>query len=284
MPDTQVKKPVVHRGRVIRTERITPHMIRVVLGGDGLDRLEAGKFTDHYIKMHFPLPGVEYADPTDIAAIRRDLPRDRWPRTRTYTIRDWDAEARELTVDFVHHGTTGVAGPWAASARPGDVIAFSGPGGGYAPSAEAGWHLLAGDESALPAVAAALESMPAGARARAFIEIGDARDEQVIESAADLELVWLHRGAATVGTLLVEAVTGLEFPDGPVQVFIHGEAHFVKELRRHLRADRGLLPGQLSVSGYWRRGADEDVWQATKGEWNRDPVPVNGADTTVASG
>jgi len=143
MADAQPKRPTTHRGRVVRTERLSPRMVRIVLGGEGLREFRAGKFTDHYIKMHFPLPGVEYADPTDIAAIRSHLPWEQWPRMRTYTVRSWDAEVAELTVDFVHHGTTGLAGPWAATANPGDEVALSGPGGGYTPSAEADWHLLA---------------------------------------------------------------------------------------------------------------------------------------------
>lgn len=270
MPDTGRRTTAAHLGRVVRKEWVSPHMVRVVLGGEGLRNFRADAFTDHYVKLHFPLPGVEYPDPTDVAAIRRDLPRDKWPRTRTYTVRNCDAEAGELTIDFVHHGPAGVAGPWAAAAEPGDVLVFSGPGGGYAPAVEADWHLLAGDESALPAIAASLEAMPAGARARALIEVGGPADEQPIDSAADLELTWLHRGSRAVGEALVEAVCALDFPVGSVQVFVHGEAHFVKAIRRHLRTERGLSPEQLSISGYWRRGADEDTWQATKSHWNQD--------------
>ncbi|MGW6972187.1 siderophore-interacting protein [Streptomyces sp. NPDC054952] len=274
MPEAQPRKRVVHRGRVLRTERIAPAMVRIVLHGEGLREFSAGRFTDHYVKMHFPPPGVEYADPTDIPAIRRDHPREEWPRTRTYSVRDWDAGTGRLTIDFVVHGTAGVAGPWAAAAQPGDEVVFSGPGGGYAPDTEADWHLLAGDESALPAIAAALEAMPADAVVRAFVEVDGPADEQPLSSPARVETTWLHRGARPVGEALVEAVTGLEFPAGSPQVFVHGEAHFVRELRRYLRVDRALPPTSLSVSGYWRRGADEEAWQATKGEWNSDPVPA----------
>ncbi|MFE7119664.1 siderophore-interacting protein [Streptomyces sp. NPDC057654] len=263
------KKPQQNHAQVIRTERLTPHMVRVVLGGEGLAQFAAGEFTDHYIKIVFPLDGVEYPEPFDMAQIRADMPRDKWPVVRTYTVRSWDPAARELAVDFVVHGDEGVAGPWAVRARPGDEVCFMGPGGAYAPGEEAGWHLLAGDESALPAIAAALERMPAGVPVRAFIEVADAAEQQDLKLPANAEVVWLHRGADAVGAQLIEAVRGLEFPAGDVQAFVHGEAGFVKELRRYLRVEREIPRERLSISGYWRAGHDEDGWQASKREWNQ---------------
>jgi NADPH-dependent ferric siderophore reductase len=254
--------------RVLRSERVTPHMIRVVLGGEDLAGLPLGDFTDHYVKLLFAPAGGAWPGPLDIEAVRRDLPREQWPTTRTYTVRAWDPVALELTIDFVHHGDEGLAGPWAAGVGPGDGIHFMGPGGGYAPDPAADWHLLAGDESALPAVAAAVEQLPPGARAKVFVEVEGPAEEQKLDTAGEAEIVWLHRGARPVGASLVEAVTALEFPPGDVQVFVHGEAGFVKELRRHLRLDRAVPRERLSVSGYWRRGTDEDGWQASKREWN----------------
>jgi NADPH-dependent ferric siderophore reductase len=201
--------------------------------------------------------------------VRAELPREQWPSTRTYTVRAWDAEAGELTIDFVHHGDKGLAGPWAASARPGDEISFNGPGGAYAPRADAGWPLLAGDESALPALGAALERLPESVPARVFVEVDGPQEEQELRTPAGTELVWLHRAGGRVGDLLVEAVEKLDFPDGDVHAFVHGEANFVKALRRHLRVDRGLPLEQLSISGYWRVGRDEDGWQSGKRDWNR---------------
>ncbi|MET9069386.1 siderophore-interacting protein [Streptosporangium sandarakinum] len=257
------------RGEVVRVERLTPHMIRVVLGGDGLAGFEAGEFTDHYVKLLFPPAGVVYPEPFDLAAVQRDLPREQWPTTRTYTVRAWDPVARELTLDFVHHGDSGLAGPWAARVRPGDEIHFLGPGGAYAPDPEAGWHLMAGDESALPAIAASLERLPATARAHVFLEVAGPEEEQPLNHPVDAEIVWLHRGDAPVGEALVAAVRALDFPEGEPHVFVHGEAGFVRDLRRHLRAERGLPLSRLSISGYWRVGRDDESWRATKKEWNR---------------
>ncbi|SHM08916.1 siderophore-interacting protein [Streptomyces yunnanensis] len=260
--------PTLHRARVRRTERLTPHMMRVVLGGEGLAAFDAGTYTDHYVKLVFPLPHVSYPEPFDMGRIRAELPRDQWPRTRTYTVRAWDPAAHELTVDFVVHGDTGLAGPWALAARPGDEITFLGPGGAYAPDATADWHLLAGDESALPAIAAALAGMPADAVGHAFVEVADAEERQELTAPPGVTVSWLFRGAAPVGRELVAAVRALAFPQGRVQAFVHGEAGCVKELRKLLRVERAVPREALSISGYWRTGHDEDGWQAGKRAWN----------------
>jgi NADPH-dependent ferric siderophore reductase len=259
----------VTSARVLRTERPTPHLIRLVLGGPELVGLPVGDYTDHYIKLIFPPAGVEYATPLDLAAIRRDLPREQWPRLRAYTVRAFDPTTGELTVDVVHHGDEGVAGPWAARLRPGDPVLFTGPGGAYAPDPTVDWHLLVGDESALPAIAAALERLPSGAPARAFVEVAGPADELPLASPGAVELVWLHRGDRPVGEALVAAVQALDFPPGRVHAFVHGEATFVKELRRLLRVDRGVPRELLSISGYWRRGMDDEGWRSTKSDWNR---------------
>ncbi|MFJ3538169.1 siderophore-interacting protein [Streptomyces sp. NPDC090109] len=262
------RSPKATEARVVHTERITPHMVRLVLGGAGLDGFDAGEYTDHYVKLLFAPGGVTYPEPFDMERIREEFPREQWPTTRTYTVRAWDPERRELTIDFVVHGDEGLAGPWAACAEAGDTVRFLGPGGGYAPDEAADWHLLAGDESALPAIAAALERLPAGARAHAFVEIADAAEEQKLETAAGIDVTWLHRGDRPVGELLVEAVRALDFPAGDVHAFVHGEAGFVKELRRHLRLDREVPRERLSISGYWRLGKSDEAWRAIKREWN----------------
>ncbi|MGW0791251.1 siderophore-interacting protein [Streptomyces sp. NPDC002911] len=264
----QRRTPKAQGAQVLRTEQITPHMVRVILGGDGLADFTLAGYTDHYIKLCFAPEGADYGHPFDMTRIREEYPRELWPTTRTYTVRSWDPRARELAVDFVVHGDEGLAGPWAARAQPGDQVTFLGPGGGYVPKASADWHLLVGDESALPAIAAALEHMPEGAPAHAFVEVPDAAEEQKLVTPEGVSVTWLHRGDRPVGESLVAAVSGLEFPEGEVQAFVHGEAGFVKELRRHLRLERGIPLQQLSISGYWRLGQNDDTWRAVKREWN----------------
>ncbi|MFK0152815.1 siderophore-interacting protein [Streptomyces sp. NPDC090499] len=263
-PGRKPRKP--HSAQVVRTERLSPHMQRVVLGGDGLADFAADTCTDHYVKLLFGPAGVTYPEPFDLEQIRAELPRAHWPVTRTYTVRSWNPEHRELTLDFVVHGDEGLAGPWACRVQPGETVHFMGPGGAYAPDTEADWHLLAGDESALPAIARALESLPAGAKAFALVEISGPEEEQKIDS--DVEVVWLHRGERPVGEALVAAVRALEFPEGRVHAFVHGEASFVKELRALLRVECQIPREDLSISGYWRLGHNEDGWQASKREWN----------------
>ncbi|MEU9132641.1 siderophore-interacting protein [Kitasatospora sp. NPDC048540] len=269
MADQQARKaPQVREAQVLRTERITPHMVRLVLGGAGLEGFEGAEFADQYVKVLFAAPGAAYPEPWDLGWIREELPREQWPVSRTYTVRSWDAAARELTIDFVVHGDEGLAGPWAAAAQVGDTVRFGGSSGGYVPDPAADWHLLVGDESALPAIAAAMERMPAGAIVHAFVEVADAAEEQKIVTPDGMAVGWLHRGGRATGETLVEAVTALEFPPGEVCAFVHGEAGFVKELRRHLRLDRGVPRERLSISGYWRLGQSDEAWRAGKREWN----------------
>lgn len=248
---------------VRRTERLTPHMIRVVAGGDELSAFPETPHTDRYVKILFPRPGVRYPEPFDMDAIRAGFPREQWPAMRTYTVRALDHAAGELTIDFVHHGDVGLAGPWAAAARPGDVLRLAGPGGAYAPDPEADWHLMVGDESALPAIAAACERVPAGVPVVAVLEVADAAEEQELACSGVLHATWLHRRAGEPDQLL-EAVRSLEFAPGRVHAFVHGEAGIVRGVRRHLVDERGVPRELLSVSGYWRRGVDEDGWQAEK--------------------
>ncbi|GGJ01473.1 siderophore-interacting protein [Streptomyces brasiliensis] len=267
MAERPGRKPrKTHSAQVVRTERLTPHMQRVVLGGEGLAGFAPDTCTDHYVKLLFGPEGVTYPEPFDLQRIRDEFPPAQWPVTRTYTVRAWNAERRELTLDFVVHGDEGLAAPWALHVQPGDSVRFMGPGGAYAPDASADWHLLVGDESALPAIARSLEALPEGAHAHAFIEVSGPEEQQKIDS--DVKVVWLHRGDRPVGEALVEAVRALEFPAGRVHAFVHGEAGFVKDLRRLLRVEHAIPREDLSISGYWRLGHNEDGWQASKREWN----------------
>jgi NADPH-dependent ferric siderophore reductase len=246
---------------VRRTERLTPNMVRVVITGDDLAQFPDTPYSDRYVKLVFPRPGVDYPEPFDVEAIRAELPREQWPTTRTYTVRALDRAAGELTIDFVVHGDSGLAGPWAAAARPGDVVRLMGPGGAYFPDPAADWHLLVGDEAALPAIAAACERVPAGTPVLALLEVGGPADHQPLPGG--VEPVWLHRDPERPDQL-VDAVRAAEFPAGRVHAFVHGEAGFVRSVRRHLIEERGVDRAALSVSGYWRRGRDEDGWQADK--------------------
>lgn len=251
---------------VLRREQLTPHMVRIVAGGPGFAGYVNNDYVDRYVKIVFPQPGVEYPQPLDLWQVRESMPRELWPHTRTYTVRWVDQAAGELAIDFVIHGDEGLAGPWAATAQPGDSLIFTGPGGGYNPDPDTDWHLFAGDESALPAISAALESLPRNARGLAFLEVDSDADIQAIDAPAGMDLRWLPRGGVPAGTgsLLVAAVRDALWPEGRVQVFAHGERGSMKGLREVFYVQRGLERAQVSLSGYWAKGRVEDDFQAEK--------------------
>ncbi|BBZ38483.1 hypothetical protein MCNS_15460 [Mycobacterium conspicuum] len=254
-------------------------MVRVVLGSNSFDTFVPSKFTDSYIKLAFVHPDV------DIAALPHPLTLDSFadvapekkPSVRTMTVRRVDVEARELAVDIVTHGEHGVAGQWAASAQPGEPIFLMGPGGAYTPDPAADWHLLAGDESALPAIATALEALPPSAVGKAFIEVAGPEDEIPLSAPDGVAVNWVYRGgrADLVGddragdfAPLIEAVTTAQWLPGQVHVFIHGEAQAVMHnLRPYVRTERGVdAKWASSISGYWRRGRTEESFRQWKKE------------------
>jgi NADPH-dependent ferric siderophore reductase len=273
MPENRRRRTAL-AATVLRTERLSASLVRVVVGGPGLDPFEASPCTDSYVKVVFvhedaarPFPRTDDGR-VDLEAVAASLPREHAPRMRSYTVRAFDEARRELTLDFVVHGDEGVAGPWAADAQPGDEVLLVGPGGGYQPDPAAGRHLLAGDLSALPAIAVALERLPGDAVGHAVVEVHDAGDEVDLPRPAGVELTWLHTGDERPGVRLVEAVRALPWPDDDLHGFVHGEAAAVREIRRYLRVERGLGLDRLSVSGYWRLGDDDEGWRASKREWN----------------
>lgn len=256
---------------VVEVQRLTPHMYRVILTGDDLAEFLVGEYVDHYVKAILPGPGAEYTAPFDVEQVKADHPKEQWPRVRSYTVRAWDAEQRRLTLDFVHHGDIGVGGPWVAQAQPGDVLQLLGPGGGYAPDPGVAWHLLIGDECVVPAIAVALERIPAGRPVVAVIEVEDAAEQQPLSTDSDARIVWVHRAdAPDDADRLLHAVEALDFPEGTYDAFLHGEATSVRRIRKHLLADRGIDPERFSVSGYWKRSRDDEAWRAEKRQWLED--------------
>ena len=230
---------------VTTVQWLTPAMVRLVVGGADLDGFAAGAFTDHYVKCRFG------------------------DKTRSYTVRAWDADRQELTLDFVVHGASGIAGPWAAGAQPGDTLELTRPGGGYAPSPDADWHLMVGDDAVIPAIAASLERVPAGIPVFVVVEVEGPDHEQPLDSPGDLQLTWLHRpaGPGQAASLQVDAVTALSLPDGRGQAFVHGEATAVRLVRRHLVVDRGMAADELSATGYWKLRRTDEEWRSEKPQW-----------------
>ena len=229
---------------VQRTEKIAPDMVRVYLGDPGFDDFHPNEHTDSYVKLLFG----------DVK--------------RTYTVRAVDVVAREIAIDFVVHGDEGIAGPWAATVQPGETISMMGPGGAYAPRSDADWHLLAGDESALPAISAAVAALPANATAKVFVEVyRDSNAGISFDTAADLDVRLIRRDGVGAESALVDAVKTAEWLPGQPHVFVHGEAEAVMHgIRPYIRRERGVAAEWASISGYWRRGRTEEGFRVWKSE------------------
>jgi NADPH-dependent ferric siderophore reductase len=247
---------------------LTPSLVRVVLEGGDLEHLEMPDATDAYVNAAFAPAEALYGEVYDPQTLRDTHPSEQWPARRRYTVRTWDPDRHRLTIDFVVHGDSGVAGPWAAGAGPGRVLVFTGPNGGYRPDPAADWHLFVGDESALPAIAASLDVLPVGARAVVRV-VCDGPDHEIpLASPADVDLEWLHRhGDAGDRDLLVESVRVIDFGAGRPFGFVHGEADEIRAVRRHLLHERGLTRKDLSCSPYWRRTMSDEAWRTIKRDY-----------------
>lgn len=264
---TAAPSPTATYGTVEHVEDLSPSMRRVVLGGPGLDAFEPTPFTDQYVNALFVPDGAPYDVPFDVEEVR-SLDGDHKPRGRRYTVRRWDPDTRQLTLDFVVHGDVGYAGRWARHAEPGDRLQVIGPSGGYAPRPDAPWHLMAGDESALPAIAASIESLPDDAVVAVFVVVDSTDHEIELPATSATAIHWLHRNTATTPEdLLVDTIRSFEFPDGHPHVFVHGEAGETRAVRRHLLGERGIDKASSSISPYWRRDHTDEAWREIKKAW-----------------
>lgn len=249
--------------QVLRTVDITPAMRRVTLAGEQLrafvsaNGLSQPGFVspgfDDEIRLLFPYPGeTEPVLPTQ-AEGHLDWPKEPRPLNKVYTVRRWDADAGELDVDFVKHGV-GVATTWAYRAEPGDRIHFFGPAASSGlPDAE--WLLVAGDDTAVPAIARLLEELPSDARAQVFIEVAEDAHYQELRDLPGVEVTWLVRHGAEPGAtpLLLDAVRATGWWEGPVFAWLAGEQSAVRDLRRHLVEERGVPKVDIDFQGYWKR-------------------------------
>jgi NADPH-dependent ferric siderophore reductase len=247
----RVRHPLKFRlVQVARVEQISPRMRRITLTGDTLADFASAAADDH-VKLFFPAPGEDRpALPStgspDAAAptIRRD-----------YTPRWFDPQSCELVIEFVIHGD-GPASSWAAQAKPGQWIGVGGPRGSLLTPEDYGTYLLAGDETALPAIARHLEEMRPGVRALVLIEVADAREERHLPTAANAAIQWLYRDGIAAGhsTLLEQALRNLMLPTGDTYAWLAGEIETIRRLRRYLIEEEGLARSQVRAAGYWRIG------------------------------
>ncbi|WP_419898992.1 siderophore-interacting protein [Roseomonas sp. USHLN139] len=248
--------------RVARVVEVTPRMRRVTVTGQGFDRFDAEMM---HVKLLLPEEGTGSGT----------APEPRWPvltasgqpdfsdcalARRTYTLRRVDLARSELDIDFVTHGDGSPGSRFALRARPGDWLGVAGPGGGNIPLQ--GWTLLAGDETALPAIARALEAMPAGARGQVLIEVADAAERQPLAHPPGMPVTWLPRDGAAHGERLLAAVRAVDWPAGRDQpgtasAWAACEAATARALREHFGQALGLPRGAFRAAGYWRQGLAE---------------------------
>ncbi|MCA0144251.1 siderophore-interacting protein [Blastococcus sp. LR1] len=295
--------------QVARVQRLSESFLRITFTGPELD-LFASNGWDQRIKVLLPLPGrglVDCPSGDDWYGEWRALPPERQMPIRTYTVRAARPEAFEVDVDFVLHGATGPASAWAEEAAAGDEVVlvgpdarFPGPTGGYEwhPPADASCLLIAGDETAVPAICAIVETLPEGRHARVLLEVPTAVDALNLATPRGVVVTWLPRqtvaGAppAPRGQLLTAAVAATvrelgdrlapgsapeltdvdvdseilwEVPDDTtvrgssgVYAWLAGEAGVVKGLRRHLVQDVGVDRRSVAFMGYWREGRTSD--------------------------
>ena len=252
---------------VVQRLELSPSMVRIVASIADPSSFQDIEPPEKYCKLVFFDPALGLGDHPDYWSLRETLPREQLPVTRHMTLRRVDLETGQLWIDVALHGDSGWAGPWAARAQPGDTIVAVGPGGKWIPDPQASWSLMLGDEAAIPAVLANVEAMPEDARGEILLEVQDADHHLDVQVPSGWNLRWIHRTEAADGVpALVEAARTAQWPDTTegVQVFAHGEREAMKALRPVLFEDNGLDRTQVSLSGYWARGRDEDAFQAEK--------------------
>ncbi len=231
---------------------VTPHMRRFRLTGD-LEGFASPGHADHIKAFFFPKGVAPLLPP--IGPHGAEFPPGTRPEMRDYTPRYWDVDAGWIKLDFVLHGD-GPASSWAAGARVGDTLVIGGPRGSLVIPMAFDWYLLAGDETALPAIGRRIEELPQGAKVLAFIEVADTAEEQRFETRADLTLTYLHRDGSPAGTtsLVLDAITAADLPQGVAYGYIAGEVSMAKAVRAHLTQSRGFNPEYVKAAGYWRLG------------------------------
>jgi NADPH-dependent ferric siderophore reductase len=237
---------------VTSVRAVTPSVRRIVLAGTPEAIVAAGPT----ISLLVPRVG----DPAPRwPSVQRDG-RIVWPEgahgvsLRSYTARRQEPDRGEVEIDFVLHGD-GPAATWAGAAGPGTTVAVA--GGGPLGDRPAGWLLLAGDETALPAITRILAAASPATRGIAFVEVADAAEEQPLPAPEGVAVRWLHRDGTPPGegTLLADAVAALARPDGEdVFAWVAAESATVRAVRADLRGRWGLGRAQHHAIGYWRRG------------------------------
>jgi NADPH-dependent ferric siderophore reductase len=238
---------------VVRAENITPHVRRITVSTE-----DAKHFLDGGLHVRLLIP------PKDRAPVWPHTEPDgriHWPKgddaltIRAYTIRSIDLARGEMDIDFVLHDGDNIPGAsWALHARPGDRAGLIGPGGGGAPVARK--LILAGDETALPAIARIAAAMPIEAELRIFLEVADKDEEQILSSAASLDVTWLYRNGAAAGTTgVLERILHDIVPAADPETFVWAacEQAEARAIRSFMKTEMAADRTRFSIAAYWQR-------------------------------
>ncbi|MBB5464238.1 NADPH-dependent ferric siderophore reductase [Paraburkholderia sp. Clong3] len=256
----RVRHPLKFRLLQVKQVRaLTPYLIRVTFTGADLHDFVSASFDDH-IKVFFPDPGADKPTLPQAGPDGPVFPEGKRPTARDFTPRRFDRDARELDIEFAMHDA-GPAATWAAQAQAGQYLGVGGPRGSLVIPTGFDWHLLIGDDTALPAIARRLEELPAGTRVAAVIEVADPSARIEFTTQAEVHLVWCYRNEAntqngTRGEALLHAVRETWLPEnGEGYVWAAGEAATIRAVRQHLCGERGVDKTRIRAASYWKQGA-----------------------------
>ncbi|MFC8192683.1 siderophore-interacting protein [Cellulomonas sp. NPDC057328] len=251
------------RGEVLAARRVTPHMLRVTVGGGDLADGFVPRGADQWFRLFVPRPGqdaLHLPSGVDLKGYARYLtmPESRRPLLRNYTVRA--TRPGEIDIDLVAHGALGPgtvsAAGWAARCEVGSPMALLDEGVTFAADGTQDWTLVVAEESGLPAALGVLAALPADARGVAFLEVPTAEDVQPVDAPAHVEVRWLHRDDphAVPGALALRTVAAATLPPGRPYAFVVGEQALTQGVRRHLVA-QGVAKSDIAFCGYWKHGA-----------------------------
>ncbi len=246
--------PKLRMTQVVRISPLTPHLVRITVGGEDLRDFNSASFDDH-VKVFFPAPGAAKPvlptfGPNGPVRDSNAAP----PLMRDFTPRRFDPTACELDIEFVLHDA-GPATTWAAQAKVGQYLGIGGPRGSMIIPTGFDWHLLVGDDTALPAMARRLEELPRGVRAIVVAEVAGPDAHVDFKTQADLNLTWVHRDRTKPAGLLATLSTLPALPPGEGYAWVATESAAVRPLRAHLVNDRGIGKSRIRAASYWKRGA-----------------------------
>ncbi|WP_221794944.1 siderophore-interacting protein [Oceanobacter mangrovi] len=263
-----MSRPQPRELTVVSIQRLTPNMQRVVLGGEALHDFPADSKSG-YVKLQFQSDGSALTAEQQNPDVR--------PIVRSYTVREIDVAARQLTLDMMLHGSEehgqGPGAGWALQAQVGDCIMVGGPGPTKLIPQPADFYFLTGDMTALPAIVANLELLPAEAEGVAIIEIASAEDQQDVRAPAGIQIQWVVAEAIPQAddyqpladqSAYINAVRQQPWPAGKVAVWAASEFHKMRSLRQYFRNERGVVAADIYISSYWKLDRTDEQHKADK--------------------